>query len=81
MWVWQQDNWPHFHWDQAIIEPMVRQTRLNQGILLGKITCQSPNQQQSMLDTLLANIVHSSAIEGKSLMRFLCVRRWPISWG
>ncbi|WP_305402727.1 DUF4172 domain-containing protein [Photobacterium leiognathi] len=24
MWVWQQDNWPHFHWDQAIIEPMVR---------------------------------------------------------
>ena len=70
MWVWQQNNWPHFHWDQAIIEPMVRQTRLNQGILLGKITCQSPNQQQSMLDTLLANIVHSSAIEGEKLNAF-----------
>ncbi|SMY37956.1 hypothetical protein PMAL9190_03271 [Photobacterium malacitanum] len=45
----------------------MRQTRLNQGILLGKITSQSPNQQQSMLDILQANIVHSSAIEGKKL--------------
>ena len=70
MWVWQQNNWPHFYWDQHVIEPMVRQTRLNQGILLGKITCQSPNQQQSMLDTLLANIVHSSAIEGEKLNAF-----------
>ncbi|CEO42229.1 Fic family protein [Photobacterium kishitanii] len=70
MWVWQQDNWPHFRWDHHLIEPMVRQTRLNQGILLGKITCQSPNQKQNMLDTLLANIVHSSAIEGEKLNAF-----------
>ncbi|EKO3441204.1 Fic family protein [Vibrio fluvialis] len=70
MWIWQQDNWPHFMWDKNTIEPMVRQTRLNQGILLGKITSQSQDQKQSMLDTLLANIVHSSAIEGETLNAF-----------
>ncbi|EKO3904960.1 Fic family protein [Vibrio fluvialis] len=70
MWIWQQDNWPHFRWDKNTIEPMVRQTRLNQGILLGKITSQSQDQKQSMLDTLLANIVHSSAIEGETLNAF-----------
>lgn len=70
MWIWQQDNWPHFMWDKNTIEPMVRQTRLNQGILLGKITSQSQDQKQSMLDTLLANIVHSSAIEGERLNAF-----------
>ncbi|MBY8194068.1 Fic family protein [Vibrio fluvialis] len=70
MWIWQQDNWPHFTWDKNTIEPMVRQTRLNQGILLGKITSQSQDKKQSMLDTLLANIVHSSAIEGETLNAF-----------
>lgn len=70
MWIWQQDNWPLFIWDSNTVAPMVRQTRLNQGILLGKITSQSPNQKQSMLDTLLANIVHSSAIEGETLNAF-----------
>lgn len=70
MWIWQQDNWPDFIWDKTIIEPMVRQIRLNQGIFLGKITSQSQDQKQSMLDTLLANIVHSSAIEGEKLDAF-----------
>lgn len=70
MWIWQQDDWPNFTWDKSIIEPKLRQTRLNQGVLLGKITSQSADQQQSMLDTLLANIVHSSAIEGEKLNAF-----------
>jgi len=70
MWIWQQDNWPHFSWDKNTIEPRVRQTRLNQGILLGKITGQPQDQKQNMLDTLLANIVHSSAIEGETLNAF-----------
>lgn len=70
MWIWQQDEWPNFTWDKSIIEPRLRQTRLNQGVLLGKVTSQSADQQQSMLDTLLANIVHSSAIEGEKLNAF-----------
>lgn len=70
MWIWQQENWPHFTWDKNVIEPMLREARLNQGILLGKMASQSHDKKQSMLDTLLANIVNSSAIEGEKLNAF-----------
>ncbi|CAK3769837.1 putative homolog (Mex01) [Vibrio crassostreae] len=70
MWIWQQDNWPNFVWDNQRIGVRLREVRFNQGILLGKITSQSADQTQTMLDTLLANIVHSSAIEGERLNAF-----------
>lgn len=70
MWIWQQENWPHFEWDKNSIDPLVRQTRFNQGVLLGKIEGQPHEQKQSMLDALLANIMHSSAIEGEMLNAF-----------
>lgn len=70
MWIWQQPDWPNFHWDKEIIEPLVRQTRLNQGILLGKMFNHAVDDKESMLDTLLANIIHSSAIEGEKLNAF-----------
>tara|TARA_B110000014_G_C20074000_1_gene560450 strand:+ start:6 stop:1181 length:1176 start_codon:yes stop_codon:yes gene_type:complete len=70
MWIWEQPNWPHFNWDKTIIEPLLRQTRLNQGILLGKMMSQFQDQKESLLDTLLANILHSSAIEGEKLNAF-----------
>lgn len=70
MWIWQQENWPHFEWDKNSIDPLVRQTRFNQGVLLGKIEGQPHEQKQSMLDALLANIMHSSAIEGETLNAF-----------
>ncbi|WP_300179725.1 Fic family protein [uncultured Aliivibrio sp.] len=68
MWIWQQDKWPHFYWDEQVIEPLLRSVRFNQGLLLGKMTSQ--DQEKAMLDTLLANIVHSSAIEGETLNAF-----------
>ncbi|MCZ2722368.1 Fic family protein [Marinomonas sp. 15G1-11] len=70
MWIWQQENWPNFTWDKNVIEPMLREARLNQGVLLGKMASQSRDKKQSMLDTLLANIVNSSAIEGEKLNAF-----------
>ena len=70
MWIWQHEQWPNFTWDNRIIEPLLRQTRLNQGVLLGKATSQSADQKHSLLDTLLANLVHSSAIEGEQLNVF-----------
>ncbi|CAH0525683.1 Fic family protein [Vibrio hippocampi] len=70
MWIWQQTGWPNFHWDKTVIEPLVRLTRLNQGILLGKMFSHSQDKSESFLDTLLANIVHSSAIEGEKLNAF-----------
>ncbi|KLN63643.1 Fic family protein [Vibrio sp. VPAP30] len=70
MWIWEQTNWPHFFWDEAVVDPLLRKTRLNQGVLLGRMTSRPQDQNQSMLDTLLANIVHSSAIEGEKLNAF-----------
>ena len=70
MWIWQQQHWPTFTWDNSVIEPRLRDVRLKQGILLGKMTSQSQDATETMLDTLLANIVHSSAIEGEKLNAF-----------
>ncbi|MCE9679381.1 Fic family protein [Shewanella sp. AS1] len=70
MWIWQHTDWPTFQWDKNVIEPLIRKTRLNQGVLLGKMTSQAQDQKETTLDTLLANIVHSSAIEGEKLNAF-----------
>ena len=74
MWIWQQADWPNFIWDEKVIEPKLRDIRFHQGMLLGKMSSQPKDQKQSMLDTLLANIIHSSAS-----MLFLFARPWLIS--
>lgn len=69
MWIWQQENWTNFIWDKAKISPKLRQLHLKQGVLLGKMQG-TPDEQQTTLDTLLANILYSSAIEGEQLSAF-----------
>lgn len=44
--------------------------QLNQGILLGKMTVAEADPKSIELDTLLANILNSSAIEGEQLNAF-----------
>ncbi|ABV39108.1 filamentation induced by cAMP protein Fic [Shewanella sediminis HAW-EB3] len=68
MWIWQQADWPNFHWENDSIALLMRQIRFNQGLLLGKLD-KEPAAQVT-LDTLLANIIHSSAIEGEKLNAF-----------
>lgn len=70
MWIWKQANWPNFTWDAKIISPLLRQVQLNQGILLGKMQTQDNHDSSIELNTLLANILHSSAIEGEQLNAF-----------
>ncbi|MFN1551685.1 DUF4172 domain-containing protein [Vibrio natriegens] len=41
MWIWEQPSSPHFIWDDRFIEPLVRTTRFNLGILIGKMSCQT----------------------------------------
>ncbi|WP_434930735.1 Fic family protein [Shewanella sp. HL-SH5] len=65
MWIWQQQEWPDFVWDQTRINPLLRQIQFNQGLLLGKIGTESASQWT--LDTMIANIVYSSAIEDEKL--------------
>jgi len=67
-WIWQQPNWPNFYWLDERIIPLVRTVRLKQGILLGKTGIISEqSSKESALDTLLQNIITSSAIEGETL--------------
>ncbi|WP_017223046.1 Fic family protein [Moritella dasanensis] len=70
MWIWEQQEWPNFTWHEASIAPILRQAHFNQGLLLGKVNAQNNNEQQVALDTLLANIVYSSAIEDEKLNTF-----------
>lgn len=67
-WIWQQPDWPHFHWQEHQIQPLLRQVRLKQGILLGKTGAINEEYTlETALDTLLQNIISSSAIEGEQL--------------
>lgn len=70
MWIWQQQNWPNFTWDHAALAPLLRELSYNHGLLVGRMGVQSAHQKQQALDTLLANIIHSSAIEGEKLNAF-----------
>ncbi len=67
-WIWQQPEWPNFHWQEQRIQPLLRQVRLKQGILLGKTGAINEEYTlETALDTLLQNIISSSAIEGEQL--------------
>ncbi|MGA2654709.1 MAG: Fic family protein [Gammaproteobacteria bacterium] len=65
-WIWQQPHWPQFHWNDEELQPIIQRIRYQQGLLLGKISV--PDSQFSLeatLDTLVQNILTSSAIEGE----------------
>ena len=68
VWIWQQPAWPRFTWQNEVIAPMLRNCVDMQGRLLGKIgSVDALSECQNILDTLLQNIVTSSAIEGEQL--------------
>jgi len=68
-WVWQQPDWPNLHWQDEKVQPLLRDVRLEQGVLLGKVGAMDGDvfNKKSALDTLLQNIITSSAIEGEQL--------------
>ncbi|MFZ5841499.1 MAG: Fic family protein [Pseudomonadota bacterium] len=67
-WIWLQPDWPHFTWQQAELSPLLRQTTQAQGQLLGIAQAAGAIADAATnLDTLLQNIITSSAIEGEEL--------------
>lgn len=46
-WIWQQPDWPRFNWKTAQVNPLLRQVRLTQGILLGKSAALEPGPADS----------------------------------
>jgi Fic family protein len=67
-WIWQQPNWPNFHWQAETLAPLLRACQQAQGRLLGMAGAIAGDAQaEGELDTLLQNIITSSAIEGERL--------------
>lgn len=68
-WIWQAENWTNFTWLDSIILPKTRQIHQKIGILLGK-SQHDLAKEQFTLETLLANLVASSAIENETINVF-----------
>ena len=67
-WIWQQPAWPRFTWDATALAGLLRDCQQVQGQLLGMAGAAANDlQTEDALDTLLSNIVNSSAIEGERL--------------
>ncbi|MGO4703072.1 Fic family protein [Dyella sp. 2RAB6] len=67
-WIWQQPDWPTFRWHPKTLAPLLRSCQQLQGRLLGMAGAIAGDEQvEGELDTLLQNIITSSAIEGEHL--------------
>ncbi|WP_240037886.1 Fic family protein [Aeromonas sobria] len=69
-WIWQHEDWPHFCWQDKQLLPRLRQAHRNLGLLQGlHLSAHNTTltHQTHALDTLLANVVASSAIENQQL--------------
>ncbi|MDD0973392.1 Fic family protein [Pseudomonas fontis] len=68
LWIWQHPNWPHFTWQAERLAPLLRACTQLQGRLQGIASAVDRDAEtRNSLDTLLQNIVTSSAIEGEQL--------------
>ncbi len=66
--IHQRPNWPAFHWDDAVLAPIVGDVRYRQGLLLGHMrTLGHEGQREATMTSLTDEIVASSAIEGVAL--------------
>ncbi len=67
-WIWQNPNWPKFHWNSEQLQTYLGDANKALGVLLGRMgSLSSDLNSESALDALLQNIVTSSAIEGETL--------------
>lgn len=64
-WIWQAPAWPNFCWQEPLVQPLLRECHKRMGTLTGKASLSS--SEQASLDTLLGNILASSAIENEKL--------------
>lgn len=67
-WIWQRPEWPAFTWQADALAAPLRACVQAQGTLLGMAgAVDRADELLGQLDTLLQNIITSSAIEGETL--------------
>lgn len=68
MFIWQRPAWPHFAWNDAVLIEPVAEARLAQGRLLGRMQALGFDlQREAQLQSLTAEVVKTSEIEGEVL--------------
>ncbi|MBF0448985.1 MAG: Fic family protein [Magnetococcales bacterium] len=70
MYIWQQDKWPHFHWDADTLLAPLAEARYKQGQLLGRMHQLGFNlRREAEWRATVEDVVRSSEIEGEKLDR------------
>ncbi len=68
VYIYERPAWPNFTWDQGVIDEILMSVKFQQGHLLGKMeTLGFKLQEAAALQTMTANIVKTSEIEGEHL--------------
>jgi len=68
MYIHQQENWPTFTWNAAIISPILGAVRHQQGKILGQMQALGFQiQEETMLKALTMDVLKSNEIEGELL--------------
>jgi Fic family protein len=66
--IYQQHQWPEFHWEEGRVAPLLAGVRFKQGRLLGKMEGLGFHlQAEASLQTLTQDVLKSSEIEGEVL--------------
>ncbi|WP_336273313.1 Fic family protein [Vreelandella indica] len=68
MYIWEQQHWPHFEWDESALRPTLDAVRLLQGRVLGKTEAVHGQADLDVeMDALIQNAIRTSEIEGERL--------------
>ena len=66
--IHEQGDWPHLTWDHKQLEAQLAAVRLRQGKLIGRMeTLGFQRRAEAVLETLTADVLKSSEIEGEQL--------------
>lgn len=67
IYLWQQEEWPHFKWEANKLISLLSEVRYLQGLLQGRMTALGFDGMQQQLDAMTQEILGSSMIEGLHL--------------
>jgi Fic family protein len=67
-WIWQQPDWPQFHWQSSALEPLLKQARAARRELLSRLETLEPPLDREAISALLGReSLGTAAIEGELL--------------
>src|SRR5438552_11127349 len=68
MYIHELEDWPRFHWNRGRLADFLADVRHRQGRLTGHMEALGFNlRQEAVLQTLIADVIKSSEIEGEKL--------------